>query len=116
MTALCLVVEDEPAILRLVTMVVQDLGFQVIAVSDAEAALEAIAREKPQVVLTDVRLPGMDGVELARRIRSDPALAGVPVLLMSAYGEPPDHDGDGFLSKPFDLDQLIEFLRRHLPL
>ncbi|GBD13285.1 Sporulation initiation phosphotransferase F [bacterium HR24] len=116
MTALCLVVEDEPAILRLVTMVVQDLGFQVIAVPDAEAALEAIAREKPQVVLTDVRLPGMDGVELARRIRSDPALAGVPVLLMSAYGEPRDHDGDGFLSKPFDLDQLIEFLRRHLPL
>ncbi|GBD13792.1 Transcriptional regulatory protein CseB [bacterium HR24] len=109
-----LIVEDEPAILRLVTMVVQELGLEVVAVPDAETALETMAERRPRIVLADVRLPGMDGLELVRRIRSDPDLARVPVLLMSAYGEPMDHDGDGFLAKPFDPDQLTEFLRRHL--
>jgi CheY-like chemotaxis protein len=107
-------VEDEPAILRLVTIVLEEMGCQTLAVPDAETALEVLAHHIPDLVLADVRLPGMDGIELARRLKRDPSLARTPVLLMSAYGEPADHDGDGFLPKPFDLEELAYFLARYM--
>jgi CheY-like chemotaxis protein len=110
----CLVVEDEPAVRRLVSIVLEELGCRVLTAPDAEAALELLATARPDLVLADVRLPGMDGIELARRLKRAPHLARVPVLLMSACGEPPHHDGDGFLPKPFDLEQLTDFLARYL--
>ncbi len=110
----CLIVEDEPAILRLVTLVLQDLGFEVMVASDAETALEMVSRQRPDILLADVELPGMNGIELARRLKLDQSLAHMPVLLMSAYGEPPDHRGDGFLPKPFTPEELTEFLRGYL--
>ncbi|HXG41546.1 MAG TPA: response regulator [Dehalococcoidia bacterium] len=111
---ICLVVEDEPAILRLVSLVLQDLGLDVVVASDAETALDMVYSRRPDIVLADVQLPGMDGIELARRLKLDPALARTPVLLMSAYGEPPDHQGDGFLPKPFNPEELTDFLRSYL--
>jgi CheY-like chemotaxis protein len=64
------------------------------------------------MVLTDVRLPGMDGVELTRRIKAEDE-SQVPVLLMSAHGEPKGHQGDGFLPKPFDVEEFAVFVRRY---
>ena len=80
MSARCLVVDDEPAILRLVAIVLRDLGCQAVTASDAESALTIIENDHPNVVISDVKLPGMDGVELARRIevkrsQRDPCVA-----------------------------------------
>jgi two-component system alkaline phosphatase synthesis response regulator PhoP len=105
----CLVVDDEPAILRLVAVVLRDLGCDTLVAPDAEAALNLVENEHPDVVISDVKLPGMDGVELARRIKSN-GEKGTPVLLMSAFGEPRNHLGDGFLAKPFDIDGLVDFV------
>lgn len=105
MTA-ALVVDDEPAILRLVSMVLRDLGFETFTAKDAETAEALLETSKPDLVVTDVRLPGMDGVELCRRIKSSRRLKDTPVLLMSAYSEPPRHPGDGFIAKPFDISEL----------
>jgi len=102
----CLVVDDEPAILRLVAVVLRDLGCETLTAVNAESALEIAEKTNPDFVISDVKLPGMDGVELARRLKSRKK----PVLLMSAFGEPRKHDGDGFLAKPFDIDSLIEFV------
>lgn len=107
MTA-ALVVDDEPAILRLVAMVLAELGFETLTARDAETAAELLKSSKPDLVVTDVRLPGMDGVELARWIKSSKRLKKTPVLLMSAYSEPPQHEGDGFIAKPFDISELEE--------
>jgi CheY-like chemotaxis protein len=105
----CLVVDDEPAILRLVAVVLRDLGCDTLTAPDGESALRMVEGEHPDVVISDVKLPGMDGVELARRIKSDGGKE-TPVLLMSAFGEPRNHPGDAFLAKPFDIDSLVEFV------
>ena len=102
----CLVVDDEPAILRLVAVVLRDLGCETLTAPTAEHALEIAEKSHPDLVISDVKLPGMDGVELARRLKAKNA----HVLLMSAFGEPRKHDGDGFLAKPFDIDGLIDFV------
>jgi CheY-like chemotaxis protein len=106
-TTTCLVVDDEPAILRLVAVVLRDIGCETLTAANAESALEIAVKADPDLVISDVKLPGMDGVELARRIKSR---ENTPVLLMSAFGEPRKHPGDGFLAKPFDIDGLIDFV------
>ncbi|HLA82794.1 MAG TPA: response regulator [Thermoleophilia bacterium] len=109
MTPTCLVVDDEPTILRLVVLVLQDLGYETLAAPDAETAAGILAFRRPDLIITDVRLPGTDGVELTRHIKAAPPLQSTPVLLISAY-EPPSHAGDGFLPKPFDIDGLTDFV------
>lgn len=109
-----LVVEDEPAILRVVTAVIKALGYNALGANDGETATRVIEEKRPDFVITDVRLPGMDGVELTNQIKSREELAGTPVLLMSAFGEPRRHRGDGFLQKPFDIEQLEQAVTEHL--
>src|SRR6266545_715869 len=116
MTAAALVVDDEPAILRLVTIVLNELGFETLTARDAETAAELLKSSKPDLVVTDVRLPGMDGVELARQIKASRRLKKTPVLLMSAFSEPPKHRGDGFIAKPFDISELEEAFSRYVAL
>jgi len=112
--ATVLVVDDEPAILRIIAVILKDLGCEAHTAPDAETALDLLRASKPDAIITDVRLPGIDGVELAHRVKMDPKLASTPLLLMSAYGEPVNHKGDDFLPKPFDIDQLTAFISRHL--
>lgn len=115
--SVCLVVEDEPAILRLVKIALQDLGVDhILPAPSAEAALQLLedSEHTPSVTITDIRLPGMGGVELTRRIKADTRFPGMPVLLMSAYGEPREHEGDAFLAKPFDVDEFAEFVSPYL--
>jgi CheY-like chemotaxis protein len=109
-----LVVEDEPVILRMVVAIIEDMGFgETYTALDGETALRVFEERHPTIVLTDVRLPGMDGLELTRRIKSEDE-SGTPVLLMSAHGEPSAHEGDGFLPKPFDVDQFAGFVKRYV--
>lgn len=110
----CLVVDDEPAVLRLVEIVLADMGCGMLAAPDAETALEMLFADSPDFVLTDLRLPGMDGLELARRIKDSEQLSSTPVLLMSAFAEPPSHSCEGFLAKPFDIERLAEFVEPYL--
>lgn len=105
-----LVIDDEPAVLRLVSVILRDLGCETLTATDAESGLEVIERQDPDLVITDIKLPGMDGVQLAHEIKSKERLDKKPVLLMSAFGEPRKHEGDGFLPKPFDVDVLIDFV------
>jgi CheY-like chemotaxis protein len=103
------VVEDESAIRRLIVVVLRDLGVETISAPDAETALGLLETASPDLIITDVRLPGMDGVEFTRRVKSEGGgHKPTPVLLTSAYGEPRGHEGDGFLPKPFDVDTLAE--------
>jgi CheY-like chemotaxis protein len=112
--ATCLVVDDEPAILRLVAVVLRDLGCDTLTAPDAESALDIVRNAHPDVIISDVKLPGMDGVELARRIKSDNGNSETPILLMSAFGEPRNHPGDAFLAKPFDIDGLVDFVSPYI--
>ncbi|MDI3317752.1 MAG: response regulator [Bacillota bacterium] len=105
-----LAVDDKPYIRQLL---VTDLGLQgytVLEAADGESALEISLRERPDVVLLDLLMPGLDGYEVLRRLRGDPATADIPVIILSAKTEidgPPAVPGaQGYLVKPFDLDDL----------
>ena len=115
-----LVVDDDPDLLRLLSMRLHANGFRVSAVDSAEAALARVAIERPDLVLSDVRLPGRDGLALFDELRQHhPAL---PVILLTAHGTIPDAVAAtargvfGYLTKPFDSQALMESIRQALSL
>ena len=112
----CLVVEDEPAILRLIVLALRGLGWAVLPATSAEEALQLLEDDdvSPSLTITDIRLPGIDGVEFTRQIKARSRLASRPVILMSAYGEPRQHDGDAFIAKPFDIDEFGAFVGAYI--
>ena len=113
-SATCLVVDDEPAMLRLISILLEDMGCQTMLVPNAEAALEILGDTAPDLMIADVSLPGMDGVELARVVKSSAAHSSMPVVLMSAFGEPPGHSGDDFIAKPFEIETVTDFVEPYL--
>jgi two-component system cell cycle response regulator DivK len=108
-----LVVEDHPASRSYVRMLLSSEGYQVEAVADAEAALALLASFEPQLVLTDIALPGMSGLELAGRLREDPATRHVVILAVTAHAGKEDAERaraagcDGHVVKPFRLHTLL---------
>jgi two-component system response regulator GlrR len=115
-----LVVDDDEDILKLLTMRLRAKGFRISAVGSAEQALARIAVDPPRVVVSDVRLPGLDGLALFEEIRrTRPTL---PVILLTAHGNIPDAVAAtsrgvfGYLTKPFDSQILLEKIDRALQL
>lgn len=115
-----LLVDDDKDLLKLLTMRLEAAGYAVTAVSSGEEALARIGIERPQLVITDMRMPGMDGSALFDAIRvSHPAL---PVMMLTAHGSIPDAVAAtnrgifGYLTKPYDVKTLIEQIERALSL
>lgn len=104
-----LVVDDEVTLRELITLVLTDAGHTALTASNGAEALEVLAQEQPDVVLMDIMMPVLDGHEAVRRIRADPELQHVRVVLMSAADPPPmDPTVSGFLPKPFRLGELLD--------
>jgi two-component system response regulator VicR len=116
MAGTILVADDDDTILGLVAYLLEDEGYRVLRASDGAEALACAQREAPDLVLTDIMMPRMTGVELLARLRAAPALA-VPVILMSAVTRAPNPlpPRTAFLPKPFELAALLELVSRLLP-
>jgi len=102
-----LVVDDEPDQRFLLRRVFERAGHQVVEAGDGAAALDSARESPPDLVVTDLMMPVMDGVELIRRLRSEPATAAVPILSVSGDW----HLGgaaDAVVPKPYDWHELIE--------
>lgn len=101
-----LVVDDDPAALRLVQYTLQREGYEVITASNGLEGLRRAVSESPDLLVLDVMLPGIDGFEIATRLRSQPATAGLPILMMSAKARDMDRatglkaGADDYLTKP----------------
>ena len=125
MSATILVVEDEPAIQTLVAACLQNAGHQVVRADTAEDAIRRVNEILPDVVLLDWMLPGMSGIQLARRLRGDERTHDLPIIMLTARGE--EHDkiagldagADDYLTKPFSPRELLArikaVLRRRAP-
>lgn len=111
-----LVVDDEPKIADLIAMLLDEEGLEVLTAYDGQEALAIAREERPRLVLTDIMMPRMDGVELCRRLQGGPETRDIVVLLMSAArrGDPHEYGAAGLIRKPFELDDLIATVRRHL--
>jgi two-component system response regulator GlrR len=115
-----LLVDDDTSLLRLLTLRLEANGFRVATATSGEGALEAMAEARPELVITDLRMEGMDGMALFRLLRE--RHPGLPVLILTAHGSIPEaveatREGVfGFLGKPFDADELLTEIRRALSL
>ncbi len=109
-----LVVDDEPVLRSIVREILHEEGYAVIEAADGRGILEIMARERPALVLMDVMMPGVDGREAYRQLRSRPEHQDVPVVMMSAAVQSNGLDPSisGFLAKPFDLNRLVELVVR----
>lgn len=111
-----LVVDDEAEIVELIAMVLEEGDYAVLSAYDGEQALELVRKHRPQLVLSDVMMPRLDGRELCRRIRSDPETSGTVIILMSAIHRL-DSGGcsaDELIRKPFDIMSVSDTIDRFL--
>jgi two-component system, OmpR family, phosphate regulon response regulator PhoB len=125
MAATILVVEDEPAIQELVSYNLELAGHRALRAENAERALEMVRTELPDLVVLDWMLPGMSGIEFARRLRSDKRTHGVPIIMLTARVDEKDKltgletGADDYLTKPFsprELNARVKaVLRRRAP-
>jgi CheY-like chemotaxis protein len=109
-----LVVDDEPVLRTIVREILHEEGYAVIEAADGRVMLEMMAKERPDLVLMDVMMPGIDGREAYRQLRLHPEHRDVPVVMMSAGVRPIKLDPSiaGFMAKPFDISQLVELVVR----
>jgi len=112
-----LVVDDEPQITRVLRTVLSSQGYQVRTAAEGESALSSFAEWRPELVITDLFMPHMDGIELCKRIRST---SNVPIIVLSVKGEERskvealDVGADDYITKPFGTDELLARVRAAL--
>lgn len=108
MTPSILIVDDNVTNLKLAKVLLTTAGYRVYSAVDAEQALEVLSGCVPHLILMDIQLPGMDGLELTRRLKADPATRAIPVVALTAYAMKGDDDKAraagciGYITKPID--------------
>ena len=115
-----LCIEDNDSNLRLVSRIVEGEKHEFLMAVDGLTALALAQRERPDLILLDINIPGLSGLELARRIKDDPALAAIPVIATTANVLRGDRERcleagcDEYLAKPLDVRELQTMLRAYL--
>ena len=115
-----LIVDDNPVNLKLAHLLLTGEGHDVRTANDAEEALEVLKVFNPRLILMDIQLPGMDGLELTRRLKADPATRDITILGLTAYAMKGDQEKilaagcDGYISKPIDTRTLPEVISHYL--
>lgn len=113
-----LVVDDSAVIRDLIAVNLELEGFAVDVAEDGRAALDAVGRDRPDLVTLDVVMPRMDGFETATRLRADPSTAGIPIVIVTARASAADLERgeeigvDGYLTKPFEPAELVALVSR----
>jgi CheY-like chemotaxis protein len=117
---LILIVDDNAANLKLARVLLSGEGYEVLTAGDAEQALELLESFRPRLILMDLQLPGMDGLELTRRLKADPARRDIAVIALTAYAMKGDEEKaraagcDGYVTKPIDTEKLPRQVADHL--
>ncbi|HLU68439.1 MAG TPA: response regulator [Kofleriaceae bacterium] len=115
-----LVVDDNPTNVKLLSFLLSSRGYQVESAGDAEEALRLLEGYRPDLILMDIQLPGMDGLALTRRLRAEPATRDVVIVAVTAHAMRGDEDRaleagcDGFITKPVDTRSFPATIAEHL--
>ncbi len=111
-----LIVDDEPEVVELISIVLDRDDLQLLETYDGDEALEIIRAQRPDLMITDLMMPGLDGIELCKRVKADPASNSMMIITMSARRELYSEDcgADEFIRKPFDITHVVETVDRLL--
>jgi CheY-like chemotaxis protein len=119
-----LVVDDEPAWLEAMQMVLKEEGYKAVAATSGEEALRRLQRQKPDLIMTDVRMPAMNGFDLYEKIKENPTISTIPVVFMSSIDDyyakktAKELGATGYMTKPSfteDLKKTVEQFLKELP-
>lgn len=116
-----LVVEDHPLNMKLAADLLELNGFQVIKATDGESALQMLQSARPDLILLDLHLPGMDGLQVFQKIKADPRLARIPVIALTASAMREEEERirsvgfTDYIAKPIETKRFIATVRAHLP-
>ena len=116
-----LIAEDENDNLVLISLWLQNLGYRVLTAVNGQSAVEVASLAKPDLVLMDIGMPVMDGLEATRAIRQNPETNALPIIFLTAFdtkefrSRAGEAGGDGYLTKPFDFDRLSNLILNLLP-
>lgn len=117
-----LIIEDNPINQALLDYLLRAYGFTTSTATDGARGLALAAQQAPDLILCDIQMPGMDGLEFARRAKADPALRNTPLMAVTAYAMVGDRDRilaagfDGYIAKPIDAEELLAAIQRLLTL
>ena len=117
MNSKILVVEDDPGALRLISYTLQAEGYEVITATNGLQGLRKAQNDKPDLVVLDVMLPGIDGFEICHRLRADPGTARLPIMMLSAKARETDKatglnvGADDYLTKPADPSDIVSHIK-----
>ena len=120
MSAPILIVDDNATNLKLVAYLMKANGYTVHTALDAESALLAVREHAPGLILMDLQMPGIDGLEVTRRLKGDPATAGIVIIAVTAFAMKGDQERalaagcDDYVTKPIDTRTLPDLVARHL--
>jgi CheY-like chemotaxis protein len=115
-----LVLDDNPANLKLMCFVLTAKGYDIRACADPTDALAAIPTFRPALILLDLQLPGIDGLDIARQLKADPATSAIPIVAVTAFAMKGDEERalgagcDGYVTKPIDTRGLPAIVAEHL--
>jgi two-component system, cell cycle response regulator DivK len=116
-----LVVEDQEDNRRIIRDLLASAGYELIEAGDGEAGVRLAETERPDLILMDIQLPVLDGHEATRRIKSNPELSAIPVIVVTSYALSGDDvkateaGSDAYVAKPFSPRQLLAKIREFLP-
>lgn len=116
-----LMVEDEKNVILGVRTCLDAVGYQVEVVEDGEAALDAVRKEQPDLILLDLLIPKIDGFEVLKVLKGDPATSSIPIIVLTAKAEDEDRQramdlgADNYMTKPFKPQELWDRLKHYLP-
>jgi len=115
-----LIVEDNPANMRLAVFLLESAGHTVLSAANGEAGLAVARRERPDLILMDIQLPGMDGLQATALLKRDEAMRAIPVIALTALAMKGDEERirtagcDGYIAKPLDYHEFLATVATHL--
>jgi CheY-like chemotaxis protein len=115
-----LIIDDNPVNMKLIRVLLAGEGYDVRTASDATEALSALSEFRPGLILMDIQLPGIDGLELTRRLKAQPSTRDIPILGLTAYAMKGDEERilaagcDGYIPKPINTRTLPNFIKGYL--
>ena len=115
-----LIVDDNPVNMKLIRILLTGEGYDVRIAADAKEALEVLTEVHPSLILMDIQLPGIDGLELTRRLKAEPTTRDITIVGLTAYAMKGDEERilaagcDGYIAKPIDTRTLPDYIKGHL--